>query len=179
MAPQESNPNALLSVDELVDGTEPRIESDLDESDSLQAIGGTIRSYVGVPVLADTDERLGILCVASSLPDAFDETAIESLADLADLVAGALRNAGANGSDMRHNDFLDHISDEFRQESEGLRRAHDGRGLGLTITRRLVERMGGRIEAESTKGEGSACTVWLPRAPTEDRPSTPEQPGTT
>jgi len=59
-------------------------------------------------------------------------------------------------------EFLDQIFDEFRQESEGLTRAHDGSGLGLTITKRLVELMGGAIEAESTKGEGSTFTVRLP-----------------
>jgi PAS domain S-box-containing protein len=59
-------------------------------------------------------------------------------------------------------EFLDQVFDEFRQESEGLTRAHQGSGLGLTITQRLVEMMGGSIEAESTKGEGSTFTVRLP-----------------
>jgi len=59
-------------------------------------------------------------------------------------------------------EFLDQVFDEFRQESEGLTRAHDGSGLGLTITQRLVELMGGSIQASSTKGEGSTFTVRLP-----------------
>jgi PAS domain S-box-containing protein len=68
-------------------------------------------------------------------------------------------------------EFLDQIFDEFRQESEGLTRAHDGSGLGLTITQRLVEMMGGSIEAESTKGEGSTFTVRLPLDSAEEETS--------
>ena len=65
-------------------------------------------------------------------------------------------------------DFLDQIFDEFRQESEGLTRAHEGSGLGLTITQRLVEMMGGTIKAESTKGEGSTFTVRFPRESSDE-----------
>ncbi len=66
--------------------------------------------------------------------------------------------------------FLDQVFEEFRQESEGLTRAHEGSGLGLTITKRLVELMGGTIEAESTKGEGSTFTVRLPQASSRSEP---------
>ncbi len=38
----------------------------------------------------------------------------------------------------------------------------EGTGLGLSICRRLVELMGGRIEARSALGEGSVFAVWLP-----------------
>ena len=38
----------------------------------------------------------------------------------------------------------------------------DGLGLGLSIVKELLEVMGGRIEVESSAGEGSAFTVWLP-----------------
>jgi len=64
-------------------------------------------------------------------------------------------------------DFLGQIFDEFRQESEGLTRDHEGSGLGLTITKRLVELMGGTIEAESTKGEGSTFIVRFPQETTK------------
>jgi len=42
-----------------------------------------------------------------------------------------------------------------------------GTGLGLPITQRLVELMGGRLEAESTPGVGSRFEMWLPGAPSE------------
>ncbi len=56
-------------------------------------------------------------------------------------------------------EFLPHIFDEFRQESTGLSREHEGNGLGLAITRRLTERMDGTIEVESEQGRGTTFTV--------------------
>ena len=54
------------------------------------------------------------------------------------------------------------IFEAFTQESEGLRREHEGSGLGLAIVRRLVDLIGGEIDLESTKGEGTCFTVRLP-----------------
>jgi PAS domain S-box-containing protein len=60
-------------------------------------------------------------------------------------------------------EFLSHIFDEFKQESTGLSRNHEGSGLGLTITKRLVELMGGSISVKSEKHKGSSFQVRLPR----------------
>jgi signal transduction histidine kinase len=61
-------------------------------------------------------------------------------------------------------DFLHHLFDAFYQESTGFSRTHEGVGLGLAITRRLVDLQEGSIEVESRKHEGTVFTVRLPRA---------------
>lgn len=50
----------------------------------------------------------------------------------------------------------------FRQESEGLRREYEGTGLGLSIVQRLTDELGGSVEVDTEKGEGSCFTVRLP-----------------
>ncbi len=54
------------------------------------------------------------------------------------------------------------IFDEFRQVSEGLGRNFEGTGLGLNITKKLVDKFGGEISVESELGKGSTFIVKLP-----------------
>ena len=60
-------------------------------------------------------------------------------------------------------EFLPRIFEAFAQESEGDTRTHQGSGLGLTVSKRIVERMNGTIDIQSTKGQGTTVTVALPR----------------
>jgi signal transduction histidine kinase len=60
-------------------------------------------------------------------------------------------------------EFQPLLFDEFRQESVGDDREHGGVGLGLAITKRMVDLLGGSIEVESKKGTGTTFTVHLPR----------------
>ena len=59
-------------------------------------------------------------------------------------------------------EFVDHIFDEFSQEEHGARTQYKGTGLGMAITKRYVDLMGGTISVESKKGVGSTFTVELP-----------------
>jgi signal transduction histidine kinase/CheY-like chemotaxis protein len=58
------------------------------------------------------------------------------------------------------------IFEEFTQANKDTRQIYGGAGLGLTISRRLVEAMNGTIAVRSAPGEGSAFEVILPLADT-------------
>ena len=59
-------------------------------------------------------------------------------------------------------EFRPDLFEPFKQESEGWTREFEGTGLGLTLTKHMVQLLEGSIEVESTKGEGSIFTVDLP-----------------
>jgi signal transduction histidine kinase len=61
-------------------------------------------------------------------------------------------------------DKRDRIFDRFYRIETGLTRRTGGTGLGLYITKRLVEAMHGRIWVDSPPGGGSTFSVALPRA---------------
>ncbi len=67
---------------------------------------------------------------------------------------------------------LPHIFDRFHQATEVLTRETEGAGLGLYITKRLVEALGGSIDVESEPGRGSTFVVRMPQGdPPPDGPS--------
>jgi signal transduction histidine kinase len=65
------------------------------------------------------------------------------------------------GMGIRPEDMVQ-LFQPFRQVDSALARRHEGTGLGLAICRQLAALMGGKIEAESRFGEGSAFSVTLP-----------------
>lgn len=60
---------------------------------------------------------------------------------------------------------LPHIFDSFRQVDSSLSRSFNGTGLGLTITKKIVEILDGNLLVESEKGKGSVFTLILPIEP--------------
>lgn len=81
--------------------------------------------------------------------------------DLDRNTAGAIRFAVRDTGIGIPADKLESIFDSFTQAHASTTRQYGGTGLGLAITKRLAERMNGRIWAESTVGRGSTfyCSV--------------------
>jgi signal transduction histidine kinase len=57
---------------------------------------------------------------------------------------------------------IERLFQPFAQVDTGLTRRHGGTGLGLYISRRLAELLGGRVEVESEPGKGSRFSLVLP-----------------
>ncbi len=67
-------------------------------------------------------------------------------------------------------DFLPHVFEYFRQADASTTRSTGGLGLGLAISRYLVEMHGGTIHAASLgEGQGAIFTVMLPLQPTQPK----------
>ncbi len=85
-------------------------------------------------------------------------------------VAISLARHGADGLSFTVSDTgigmtaeeLSRIFQPFTQANAETTRRYGGTGLGLTISRRITDLLGGSISAESTPGQGTSLTVTLP-----------------
>ena len=58
--------------------------------------------------------------------------------------------------------YLDHLHQPFSQEDLNIGRNYEGNGLGLALSKKYIEKMGGSILVDSIKGVGTTLTVTLP-----------------
>ena len=79
-----------------------------------------------------------------------------------------------NGIGMSE-EFVPHIFDTFSQENASSSVSYGSTGLGMPITKSLVELMNGHIEVESKKGEGTTFTVTITLGETKDKSDVPAE----
>ncbi|MCH5268611.1 MAG: response regulator, partial [Lachnospiraceae bacterium] len=58
-------------------------------------------------------------------------------------------------------EFMEHLFEPFERESSTLKSGIEGTGLGMSITKKLVEIMGGTINVNSVKGKGTEFVITL------------------
>ena len=66
-------------------------------------------------------------------------------------------------------EHIPHLTRRFYRTDPGRSRASGGTGLGLAIVKHIVERHRGRLDIDSTLGEGTRVTVTLPVEKDEDQ----------
>ena len=107
-------------------------------------------NLVGNAVKFTRNGRIAVRLESTSAPDGFRQLRI-SVADNGPGIPAALH---------------ERIFQPFEQAEDHratASRSHDGAGLGLAISRRLAEKMGGRIELDSAPGRGSTFHIILER----------------
>ena len=72
-------------------------------------------------------------------------------------------------------EFQKRMFEPFTQENAGARSVYGGTGLGMSITKSLVDKMGGTIGVESQQGVGTTYTITLPFAVDNAATAEPEQ----
>ena len=72
-------------------------------------------------------------------------------------------------------EFQQRMFEPFTQENAGARSVYGGTGLGMSITKSLVDKMGGTIGVESKQGVGTTYTITLPFGIDNTEAAEPEQ----
>ena len=165
----------MLEISQMDAGTFTLHQQPLELRELLEEVSGDLVRLIGTkPILCETD------CAKSLHPIVTDRERLRQI--LKHLLDNAvkftsqgkivLRARAATGGveiivedtgigiDAEHQKI---IFDGFRQVEEGDNRRYDGLGLGLYLSRRIVELLGGRITVESQAGAGSRFRLWLPR----------------
>jgi len=166
----------LLDVSRIIAGRAPL---DLQEMDLGQTIRGAVEAILPAAVEKKLDVRIAPL--PENLRVVADPHRLQQV--FANLLGNAIKFTPPGGRisidactsegfvDVRvsdtgrgiDRDFLPHVFERFRQGDSSATRSAGGLGLGLFITRRLVEAHGGRVGVDSEgAGRGSTFTVSLP-----------------
>lgn len=126
------------------------------------------------PVLADSDRIEQIL--VNLMGNAVQHTTQGTITLRTWPEAGRLWIAVIDTGEGIAVEHLPHVFERFWRADPARSRHSGGSGIGLAITRRLVELLGGEITVESELGQGSTFRFWLPLADPDPRSRTRRDP---
>jgi signal transduction histidine kinase len=143
-------------VNEIVDGARP-----LADQERVSLSTSNLKSLPRVCVDPDAIEKVIVNILGNALK--FTERDGHIRIDGWEPEGGGLRLAFRDDGVGLAPDQLDRIFDRFAQVDSSNTRRHEGTGIGLSLTRELVELHGGRIWAESEGlGRGAEIHLFLP-----------------
>jgi two-component system, OmpR family, phosphate regulon sensor histidine kinase PhoR len=132
----------------------------------------TVEAAPGIPMLSADAFRLEQV-MSNLLENSFKYTPSEGqIAVTADATPTEIFiRVADNGVGIPAGD-LPHIFERFYRVEKARTRETGGTGLGLSIVKHIIGLHGGRIEAESSVGKGTAITFFLPR---DAKPASPQE----
>ena len=119
-------------------------------------------------VQADRDRAVQVLVNLLSNAVKFTEPGSGRIRVRLEVVDGAVRTSVSDNGPGLSESEQGVVFDKFRQGGGGRHRPA-GTGLGLPISREIVERLGGRLDVTSAPGEGATFSFLLPLAASPDR----------
>ncbi|MCS3859695.1 PAS domain S-box-containing protein [Salinibacter ruber] len=128
--------------------------------------GGTVWVRTRQKSRIQQEKSAGAEAGTEAGPEAGPESGSEQTKDGRAPASAAVLEVEDTGIGMEPEE-VEAMFEPFRQESEGLSREYEGTGLGLTVAQRAAEQMGGSIEVDTEKGEGSRFVARLPGADPE------------
>ncbi|MGC1374731.1 MAG: response regulator, partial [Anaerolineales bacterium] len=128
----------------------------------------------GLPESIDTDQQRVEQVLKNLLSNAFkftEQGAVQLIFEPSDeMIAIHVRDSGIGMTPEQQQ----RVFEAFQQADGSTSRKYGGTGLGLTISRELAAKLGGKIEMESKPGKGSVFTLYLPlRRPAAESTPTP------
>ncbi len=125
--------------------------------------GLLLKSHHNQPrVYFSTDPRLFGKIISNVLSNAIKYTSKGEINLLTDFKDGKILIKIADTGIGISADNLSKIFEPFRQESEGFNRKYEGTGIGLTLTKKFVELLEGKLDIVSEVGKGTTVTITLP-----------------
>jgi heavy metal sensor kinase len=123
-----------------------------------------LRCAAAAPAVVEGDANLLRQVLINLIDNALKYTARGGVDVTAETEGNSVRLAVADTGEGIAPEHLGRVFDRFYRVDKARSRELGGSGLGLSITRGVIEAHGGTIAVESTLGRGSTFTVTLPRS---------------